>query len=179
MATGLFGVSWTEIIDFLLKLAPAASIVGGILAARVQLRSNRQINAVMIAKNHYREMLDVFLKNSDILYLGSNPTSFAELKKDIPRYRRYRTLFTLMSFAMQELYLAMDLKREKNWEHMIRVFISLFRNYILSPEDYGPYNHQALTPNFLAFLMDTAQNFEHSAARTSVAQYLKDETRLT
>ena len=29
MATGLFGVSWTEIIDFLLKLAPAASIVGG------------------------------------------------------------------------------------------------------------------------------------------------------
>ena len=79
--------------------------------ARVQLRSNRQINAVMIAKNHYREMLDAFLKNSDILYLGSNPTSFAELKKDIPRYRRYRTLFTLMSFAMQELYLAMDLKR--------------------------------------------------------------------
>jgi len=110
MATGLFGVSWTEIIDFLLKLAPAASIVGGILAARVQLRSNRQINAVMIAKNHYREMLDAFLKNSDILYLGSNPTSFAELKKDIPRYRRYRTLFTLMSFAMQELYLAMDLE---------------------------------------------------------------------
>jgi hypothetical protein len=179
MATGLFGVSWTEIIDFLLKLAPAASIVGGILAARVQLRSNRQINAVMIAKNHYREMLDAFLKNSDILYLGSNPTSFAELKKDIPRYRRYRTLFTLMSFAMQELYLAMDLKREKNWEHMIRVFISLFRNYILSPEDYNPYNQQALTPSFLAFLMDTAQNFEHSAARTSVAQYLKDETRLT
>ena len=94
MATGLFGVSWTEIIDFLLKLAPAASIVGGILAARLQLRNNRQINAVMIAKNHYREMLDAFLKNSDILYLGSNPTSFAELKKDIPRYRRYRTLFT-------------------------------------------------------------------------------------
>src|SRR6476660_10411076 len=77
-----------------------------------------------------------FLRNSDILYLGSNPTSFAALKKDIPRYRRYRTLFTLMSFAMQELYLAMDLKREKNWEHMIRVFISLFRSLILSPEDY-------------------------------------------
>src|ERR1700721_2292226 len=120
-----------------------------------------------------------FLRNSDILYLGSNPTSFAELKKDIPRYRRYRTLFTLMSFAMQELYLAMDLKREKKWAHMTRVFISPFRNYILSPEDYGPYNQQALTPSFLAFLMDTAQNFEHSAARTSVAQYLKDETRLT
>ena len=71
MATGLFGVSWTEIIDFLLKLAPAASIVGGILAARVQLRSNRQINAVMIAKNHYREMLDAFLKNT-LLGVKSN-----------------------------------------------------------------------------------------------------------
>ncbi len=33
MATGLFGVSWTEIIDFLLKLAPAASIVGGIFGS--------------------------------------------------------------------------------------------------------------------------------------------------
>jgi hypothetical protein len=84
-----------------------------------------------------------------------------------------------MSFAMQELYLAMDLKHEKHWEHMIRMFISLFRNFILSPEDYNPYSHQALTPSFLAFLMDTAQNFEHSAAPTSVAQYLKDETRLT
>ena len=84
MATGLFGVSWTEIIDFLLKLAPAASIVGGILAARVQLRSNRQINAVMIAKNHYREMLDAFLKNSDILYLGSNPTSFCGVEEGYP-----------------------------------------------------------------------------------------------
>ena len=42
MATGLFGVSWTEIIDFLLKLAPAASIVGGILAARVLAQSGHQ-----------------------------------------------------------------------------------------------------------------------------------------
>jgi hypothetical protein len=95
------GVDWNETIEFLLKLAPAASIFWGIFAARVQLRNNRQINAETIAKNHYREMLDSFLENADILFLGTNPTSFTELKKDIPRYRRYRMLFTLMAFAMQ------------------------------------------------------------------------------
>ena len=46
------GLSWTEIFDYLIRLAPAASIVGGILAARVQLRNNRQLNAETIAKNH-------------------------------------------------------------------------------------------------------------------------------
>jgi hypothetical protein len=176
---GPFGVDWNEIIEFFLKLAPAASIVGGIFAARVQLRNNRQMNAETIAKNHYREMLDAFLKNTDILFLGTNPTSFAELKKDIPRYRRYRMLFTLMVFAMQELYVALDLRRQKNWEHTIRVFISLFKHFILSPHDYTPSQHKSLTPEFLAFMMDTAQNFEHSMAQTSVAQYLADETRPT
>jgi len=177
MATGLFGVSWTEIIDYLIKLAPAASIIGGIFAARAQLRNNRRINAETIAKNHYREMLEVFSKNTDIVYLGLNAASFAELKKDIPRYRRYRLLFTVMVFALQEIYPAMDLKHEKNWEHTIRVSASLFKHFMLSPEDYTPYQQKALTPSFLAFLMDTAKNFEHAIARTSVAQYLKDEPR--
>ena len=179
MAAGLFGVSWTEIIDYLIKLAPAASIIGGIFAARAQLRNNRRINAETIAKNHYREMLDAFLKNADIVYVGLNPASFAELKKDIPSYRRYRLLFTVMVFAMQKIYLTVDLKREKNWEHATRVIISLFKHFILSPEDYTPYQQPAVTPGFGAFLMDTARNFDHAMARTSVGQYLKDETRLT
>jgi hypothetical protein len=84
-----------------------------------------------------------------------------------------------MVFAMQELYQTMDLRREQNWEHTIRGFISLFKHFILSPEDYTPYQQKALTPGFLAFMMDTAQNFEHSMARTSVAQYLTDEARPT
>ena len=179
MAAELFGIGWSEIIDFLLKLAPAASIVGGIFAARVQLRNHRQINAETIAKNHYREMLELFLKNADIVYLGSNPTSYSELKKDIPRFRRYRMLFTLMVFAMQELYLAMDMKREKNWEHMIRMFNTLFKQFILSPEDFTPYMQQALKPDYLAFMIESAQNFEHSVARTSAAQYLKIDVQST
>jgi hypothetical protein len=178
MTAGLFGVSWAEIIDYLVKLAPAASIVGGILAARVQFRNNRRINAETIAKNHYREMMDAFLKNTDVLYLGLNAASFEELKKDIPRYRRYRMLFVLI-FAMQELYTTMDLKREKNWEQTIRVYVSLFKYFILSPDDYTTYQQKSLIPSFNAFLMDTARNVEHYLARTSVAQYLKDETRMT
>ena len=83
-----------------------------------------------------------------------------------------------MVFAMQEMYLAIDLKREKNWEHAIRVFVSLLKHFILSPEDYTPYQQTALTPGFGAFLMDTAKNFDHAMARTSVAQYLKDESPL-
>ena len=88
-------------------------------------------------------------------------------------------LFTIMGFSLQETYLAMDLEREKNWEHMIRVFISLFRSFILSPEGYTPYMQQAVTPNFLAFVMDTAKNFEHPTARMNVSEYLKDEARPT
>ena len=62
---------------------------------------------------------------------------------------------------------------------MIRVFISIFRSFILSPEDYTPYMQQAITSSFLAFTMDTAKNFEHPTARMNVAQYLKDEARPT
>ena len=41
---GLFGLSWTEIIDYLIKLAPAASIVGGYFgsANTVQEQSTAQ-----------------------------------------------------------------------------------------------------------------------------------------
>ena len=56
------GLSWTEIFDYLIRLAPAASIVGGILAARVQLRNNRQLNAETIAKNHFVRCWRHFLK---------------------------------------------------------------------------------------------------------------------
>jgi hypothetical protein len=36
-------------------------------------------------------------------------------------------------------------------------------------------NYKALIDAYLAFVIDTAQNIEHSAARSSVAQYLKTE----
>jgi hypothetical protein len=54
---GLFGLSGTEIIDYLIKLAPAASIVGGILAARV-------------AKNHFQARALIVINRRQ-------PTAFA------------------------------------------------------------------------------------------------------
>ena len=59
----------------------------------------------------------------------------------------------------------------------VRQALSISGNarFILSPEDYTPYMQQAETPNFLAFMMDTAKNFEHPTAHMNVVQYLKDE----
>ena len=159
------------IADFLVKLAPAASIVAAILAARITYKNNRKLNAETIAKNHYRQMLEIFLQNSDILLLGANAKAFEELKLDIPRYRRYRMLFAIMSFAMQELYLSVDLKREKNWEHMIRVFASLFKYFILSEADFPPYMQQSRDPRFLKFLLQTARDHEHPVAGMNVSQF--------
>jgi hypothetical protein len=70
-------------------------------------------------------MLEVFSNNTDILYLGQNPTSFAELKKDVPRYRRYRMLFTLMGFALQETYSDRSSAREKLGAQDPRVYFAL------------------------------------------------------
>ncbi|WP_369720062.1 hypothetical protein AB8Z38_22950 [Bradyrhizobium sp. LLZ17] len=65
MGAGLFG-EWTEIFDIFVKLAPAASIVGGLFAARATFRNNRQISAEAIAKNHYREALEQMTNNAEI-----------------------------------------------------------------------------------------------------------------
>jgi len=113
----------------------------------------------------------IFLQNTDILLLGANEQSFAKLKTDVPRYRRYRMLFAIMSFATQELYLSVDLKREKNWEQMIRVFASLFKYFILSEADFPPYMQQSRDPRFLKFLLQTARDHEHPVAQMEVSQF--------
>jgi hypothetical protein len=171
----IFGESSAEIIDLLVKLSPAASIVGGLLAARHQLRNARRLNQETIAKNHYREMLEVFLKNTDILYLGTREDSYKELKAQVPKYRRYRMLFTIMGFAMQELYLSIDRKEDSNWLHMCRMFVSMFRHFILCEEDFTPFMQKSLNPDFLTFCFDTARNFVHSAAKTVAANVVEDD----
>jgi hypothetical protein len=97
MNVGGIGLDFSGVTEFLLKLAPAASII----AARITFRNNRRLSAETIEKNHYREMLELFLKNSDVIYLGANRDSYSALKADLPSYRRYRMLFTVMCFAMQ------------------------------------------------------------------------------
>ena len=169
MAFQIWG-EWPEIVDVLIKLAPAVSIVGGIFAARITFRNNRQLNSETIAKNHYREALEQLLRNTDIAYRGVTAEGFAELKRDAPAYRRYRMLSTMVSFALQELYLAMDLRQDRHWEQTVRVFLSMFRHYLLSDTDFPDYLQRCLDPRFRAFVMDAAKNFEHVTAKMSISE---------
>jgi hypothetical protein len=170
MGTGPFG-TWTEFFDVFAKVAPAASIVAGLLAARVTFRNNRQISAEAIAKNHYREALEQMTNNAEIYYRGVTPTGFEELKRDLPAYRKYRMLATVMGFALQEIYLAIDLEKDKHWEQTVRVFLSMFKHYFASEADFPTALQQCLDPRFWAFLKETVQIHEHPSAKMVVAEH--------
>lgn len=165
----IFGETGSEIFDVLIKLAPAASIVGGIFAARYQLINARRMHKENIAKTYYREMLTTFLENSDILYEGIKKDGFDALKKDAEKYRRYRMLYTIMGFSIQELYLSIDKNNEQHWLYLCRSFVSMFRHFILSPEDYTPALQKCAQPEFGEFMLTTAREFEHASANTVAA----------
>jgi len=62
-------MSW---FDYFVRLLPAVAVIGGLIGARMQLAENRRQNSIAIAKNYYREMLELFQNNTDILYAGIN-----------------------------------------------------------------------------------------------------------
>jgi len=64
---GFFGGSWTEIIDFLLKLGTTASILVVILARGYKINKDNRRYAVMIAKNALSRDAGRFPKKYDIL----------------------------------------------------------------------------------------------------------------
>ena len=157
--------------DAIVKLSPAASIIAAIVAARFTFRNNRRLNAEIIAKNHYRQMLSIYQSNTDILYRGMNETSYAELKTDVDNYRRYRILFSITAFAMQEVYFAVDHKKEPHWLQMIRVAISFFKHYVTSREDFPEFMRQQFDPRFMMFILETAQTDASPVAQMNVAKY--------
>lgn len=167
--SGMLG-HWNELFDIFVKLAPAASIVGGLFAARITFRNNRQINAETIAKNHYREALEQITNNTDIYYRGATAAGFEELKRDLPAYRKYRMLATIVGFALQEIYLAIDLEKDKHWEQTVRVFLSTFKHYFSSEADFPAALQQCLAPQFWAFVRDTVKLHEHPSAKMDVAE---------
>jgi hypothetical protein len=71
---------------------------------------------------------------------------------------------------MQELYLAMDLKHEKNWEQMIRVFILFFKWLIIWETDYPFFLHGTLDRQFLTFMFATAREYEPAWASMDVSR---------
>jgi hypothetical protein len=136
----------TDYFDYAVRLLPGLAILGGLLGARLQVLENRRVAANTIAKNHYREFLELLLKNADIAYAGVNDESFSLLRKDPAKYRRYRMLFTNMVFAMQEIYLAMDMEKNQHWKQTVINFVALFRCLIISDETFPPSLRAGLDP---------------------------------
>lgn len=126
------GINWTDVLDVAVKLTPAASIIGAVAAARAQRINERRLNAETIAKNHFRQMLENFSEHSDLVFAGMTDAALAELKKDKTRYRKYSLLYATCMFAMQEVFQAVDLRREQNWARTIRSFCALFKPFLLS-----------------------------------------------
>jgi hypothetical protein len=78
-------------------------------------------------------------------------------------------LFTNMVFAMQEIYLAMDMEKNQHWKQTVINFVALFRCLIISDETFPPSLRAGLDPVFVAFMMETASKQEHAMAAAGVA----------
>jgi hydroxymethylpyrimidine pyrophosphatase-like HAD family hydrolase len=157
-----------DYFDYAVRLLPGLAIVGGLVGARLQILENRRVAANTIAKNHYREFLELLLKNADIAYGGVNDESFSLLRKDPAKYRRYRMLFTNMVFAMQEMYFAMDIENNEHWKRTVINFITLFKCLIISDEEFPPSLRAGLHPAFVGFMMETASKQGHAMAVTTL-----------
>ena len=145
------GWSAGDAFDVLIKLSPALTIIFGLLAAQVQWRRQRHLNAQLIAKNHYRKMLEQLTKHTALLARGSTPEHLEELRNDRIEYGRYKFLFAQVSFALQEIFFATDPAHEKHWEQVIRVFFEPFRLFMQSQE-FKERMATSVDPKFAAFI---------------------------
>ena len=164
--------SWTDIVDLLVKLSPAASIVGALIAARVQFRNLQRINAETIAKNYYRSMLKTLFKEIDLVGRGNTREGLALLRADERDYGRYKILFGIVAFAMQEVYFAMNAKRHAHWATVIRTFMGMFRHFLASEADFTHEMDMAVHPEFGRFVGSLVFNdapIPASAATASAA----------
>ncbi len=167
------------LIDILAKFLPVIAILVAIVVARAQLKSARRATAVTIAKNHYRQTMELFTKNSDILFLGVKQQPYEMLVQNIDLMRRYRWLFSLSLFSLQELYdvfVAEDQEdqkdqKDKHWARTIIVVASLFRCHLLSSENFPEYIRSAYNPEFLRYVLDGMKENEHPTARIALSDF--------
>ena len=152
---------WTasDIGELLVKLAPAATIVVGLLAAQVQWKRQQKLNGLLIAKEHYRLMLENMTRHADLLFRGSTLESLGALQQDPIEYRRYILLFAQVSFALQEIFFATDAIREKHWGQVIRTFFKPFQPFMTSA-DFTNDMEAAVDPRFSAYIRTLATGEE-------------------
>ena len=163
-------------LDVLAKLLPAGAIIGAVFGGRAQIRAARRANAVTIAKNHYREALDLFIKNSDIIYLGAKEDTYRELTANVPLMRRYRWLFVTAIFSLQELYnvFAVGEQKDPYWGRTIIVIGSVFRCHLLSQEHFPEYIRSGYNPAFLSYLVEGVQSNVHPAAASALSDLVPE-----
>ncbi len=161
------------LIDILAKFLPVIAVLVAIIVAKAQLKAARRATAVTIAKNHYRQTMELFTKNSDILFLGVKQEPYERLVQNIDMMRRYRWLFSLTLFSLQELYdvfVAED-QKEKHWARTIIIVASLFRCHLLSTENFPEYIRSAYKPEFLRYVLDGMKENEHPSAKIALSDF--------
>lgn len=146
------GWSVGDLADLLIKLSPALTIIFGLAAAQIQWKRQQRLNALLIAKNHYREMLEQLMRNAQLLARGSTPELLDDLRTDPIEYSRYTLLFAQVSFALQEIYFATDPVHEKHWGQVIRIFFEPFRHFVASDPDFTRRMSSSVDPRFSAFV---------------------------
>jgi hypothetical protein len=166
---------FADIADIAFKLTPAVSILGGIVAARLQILNLRRVHAQTIAKNHFRELLEAFSKNSDVLLKGMTDQSLSDLRRHPQEYLRYTVMYATCMFAMQEIFTAIDINREKNWANTIRSLCAIFKPFILAD---GVAFRESVDPKFRSWVLDALHDFEHPFVRSLQDESLRtDSTR--
>ena len=152
-AVSAFLTDWSlrDVVDLLIKLSPAITIVFGLLAAQVQWKRQQRLNAELIAKNHYREMLEHLLRNSNLVERGLTPQSLALLATDHVEFRRYVMLFAMVAFALQEIYFATDPRKNKHWGEVIRLFFDPFSAFMANETYFSAAMSSSVHPEFFAF----------------------------
>lgn len=166
-----------EMVEIGAKFLPALAIVGGLLGARVQIRAAQRATAVTIAKNHYRETLELFIKNSDVIFLGVKEDSYKQLVANAPLMRRYRWLFVTALFSLQELYNVFVVGEQKDayWGRTIVIIGSVFRCHLMSKEQFPDYIRSGYNPDFLQYVLEAVQKSIHPAAASTLSDFVADE----
>lgn len=116
--------------------------------------------------------MEQLLLNTDVLYRGVKAEGYAELRNDIAPFRRYRLLATHTCFALQELYLSINLRYDQNREQTVRVFLGMFRHYLLSEADFPKALQLYLEPHFQEFMFESCRASDHVSAKMAVGKIL-------
>ena len=163
-------------LDLIAKLLPAGAILSAVFVARAQMGAVRRASAVTIAKNHYREALELFIKNSDIIFLGTKEESYLQLTENVPLMRRYRWLANTALFALQELYNVFVVGDQKDpyWGRTIIIIASVFRCHLLSQEHFPDYIRSGYNPAFLKYVVDGVQSNVHPVASSALSALVQN-----